>query len=80
MKLEDKIELTTGDEMIKYGRDIMRIKFKTNDDLPLNKIVNIPVCVIIVSSVFREDNEYYLQVLLYDCLYEHEEDVNPLDI
>ena len=37
--------------MIKYSKDIMKIKFKTNDDLPLSKIINIPVCVIILSSV-----------------------------
>ena len=54
-----QIELITGDDIIKFSKDIIRIKFKTNDDLPLNKIVNIPVCVIIVSSVFRKDNEYY---------------------
>ena len=45
----------------------MKIRFKTSDDLPLNEIINIPVCVIIVSSIFKEDGEYYPQVLLYDC-------------
>ena len=37
----------------------MKIKLKTNDDLLLNKIINIPACVIIVSSIFKEDNEYH---------------------
>ena len=31
----------------------MKIRFKTNDDLPLNKIINIPVCVVIVSSILK---------------------------
>ena len=44
----------------------MKIKFKTNDDLPLSKIINIPVCVVIVSSIFKENDEYYPQVLLHD--------------
>ena len=55
----------------------MKISFKTNDDLPLNKIINIPVCVIIVSSIFKENHKYYPQVLLHDCFCEYE-DVNPL--
>ena len=45
----------------------MKIRFNTNDDLPLNKIINIPVCVVTVSSIFKEDNEYHPQVLLHDC-------------
>ena len=52
--------------MTKYGKDFMKIRFRTSGDLPLNKIINIPVCVIIVSSIFKEDGEYYPQVLLYD--------------
>ena len=42
-----QIELITGDEMIKYSKNFMKIKFKTNDDLRLNKMINIPVCVLI---------------------------------
>ena len=79
-EIGEQIELTTGDEMIKYSKDIMGIKFKTNDNLPFNKIINIPVCVIIISSIFREDNEYYPQILLYDCFYEYEENTNPVDM
>ena len=56
----------------------MKIKFKTNDDLQLNKIMNIPICVITVSSIFKEDGEYHPQILLHDCFYEYEEDVNLL--
>ena len=74
----EQIELITGDKVTKYSKDFMKIRFKTNDDLPLNKIINIPVCVVIVSSIFKEDNEYPPQVLLHDCFYEYEEHVNPL--
>ena len=34
----------------------MKIIFESNDDLPLGKILSIPVCVIVVRSVFQEDN------------------------
>ena len=63
--------------MIKYSKDFMKIRFKTNDNLPLDKIINIPVCVVIVSSIFKEDNEHYPQVLLHDFFYEYEENINP---
>ena len=43
----------------------MKARFKSNDDLPLGKILNIPVCIIAVKSVFQRDNNYYPQVLLY---------------
>ena len=32
----------------------MKIKFESDDNLPLGKILNIPVCVIIVKSVFQK--------------------------
>ena len=57
----------------------MKIKFKSNDELPLGKILNIPVCIIIVTSVFKEDGKYYSKVLLHECLYEYENEniTNP---
>ena len=48
----------------------MRIKFKTNDDIVFNEMINIPVCVIVVSSVFKENDGYYPQITLHDCFYE----------
>ena len=77
-EIKEQVELITGDKVIKYSRDFMKIRFKTNDDLSLNKIINVLVCVVIVSSSFKEDNEYHPQVLLHDCFYEYKEHVNPL--
>ena len=51
----------------------MKIRFESDDDLPISKIINIPLCVIVIGGVFEEDSKYYLQVLLHDCFYEHEE-------
>ena len=51
----------------------MKAMFESNDDLPLTKILNITVCIIIVKNVFQERNNYYPQVLLYECLYKHED-------
>ena len=49
----------------------MKAKLESNDDLPLGTILNIPVCIIVVNSVFQIDNNNYPQVLLYECLYEY---------
>ena len=76
-EIKEQIELITGDKVTEYSKDFMKIRFKTNDDLPSNKIINIPVCVIIGSSIFKEDGECYPQVLLHDCFYEYEENINP---
>ena len=45
----------------------MKIKFESNDELPLGEIINIPVCLIIAKSVFHENDKYYPQVHLKDC-------------
>ena len=50
----------------------MKIKFESDDNLPLGKILNIPVCVIIVKSVFQKNDKYYPQVHLHEFFYEYE--------
>ena len=50
------MEIINGDKPIKYGKDFMKARFESNDDLPLGKVLNIPVCIIIVKSVFQKDN------------------------
>ena len=46
----------------------MKIRFEPDDDLPLGKLLSIPVTVII-GSVFQEGNKCYPQVLLYEFVY-----------
>ena len=77
-EIKEQIELISGNKAIKYRKYFMKIKFESDDDLPISKIINIPVCVIIIRGVFEEDSKYYPQVLLRDCFYEYEEDINPL--
>ena len=75
-EIAERTESITDDE-VKYTRDILKLTFKTSDDLPLDETINIPLCVIDVSSIFLEDNEYHPQISLYDCFYEY---TNPLDM
>ena len=48
----------------------MKIKFNSDDDLPLNKILKLHMLTSIVGSVFEEDSQYYPQVFLDEWLYE----------
>ena len=41
------------------GKNFMRFRFKTNDNLVYNQKINVPVCVISISSLFEERNWYY---------------------
>ena len=45
-----------SDDKVKYHKDIMRIKFKTNDDIVFNEVINIPVCMIVLNTAFKENN------------------------
>ena len=42
---------------------------KSDDDLPLNKMLKLHNLTIIVRSVSEEDGKYYPQVFLDECLY-----------
>ena len=47
----------------------MKIKCNLDDELPLNKTIEIPSMIIAVRAVFHENNKYYPQVFLGECLY-----------
>ena len=53
-----------------YEKDFMKIKFNSDDDLPLNKALKFHAMTIIIRSVFEEDGKLYPQVFLDDTLYE----------
>ena len=48
----------------------MKIKFNSDDYLLLNKQLKFINLTIIVRAVFDQDNKYYLQIFLDECLYE----------
>ena len=53
-----------------YEKGYMKIKFSSDNNLPLNKMLKLHMLTIIVRSVFEEDGKYYPQVFLDECLYE----------
>ena len=48
----------------------MKIKFNSDDNLPLNKPLKFHNITITIRSVFEEDGKLYPQVFLDDSLYE----------
>ena len=55
---------------VKYDDNYMQIKFNTDDNIPLNKIIYFPTIAIIIRSIIKKDDKYYPQLFLDDCLYE----------
>ena len=53
-----------------YDEKYMKIKFNSDDNLPLSKIIEIPTIEIVTSAIFLENNKYYPHVFLDECLYE----------
>ena len=58
-EIKDEIQTIKGIEPIKYEKDFMKIKFESDDYLPLGKVLNIFVCVITAKSVFQENDKYH---------------------
>ena len=47
----------------------MKIKFNSDAELPLNKTIEIPTMTIVLRGAFYENNKYYAQAYLNECLY-----------
>ena len=56
--------------MGKYDKDFMKIKFNSNDDIPLNKQFYFPTITVIIRNISEKDGKYYPQSFLDECLYE----------
>ena len=48
----------------------MKIKFNSDDNVPLNKLLNFHNMTITIRPVFEEDDKLYPQGFLNDTLYE----------
>ena len=69
-RIKDQIEKINNGKLKGYEKDYMKIKFNSDDNLPLNSQLKFLSLTIIVRSVFEEDGKYYPQVFLDECLYE----------
>ena len=50
---------TIDDKPGEYGRDFMKIKFDSDDNFHLNKLLKLLNLTIVARSVFQEDKKYY---------------------
>ena len=50
-EIKDQIETISGNKLITYGRNFMKIRFESDDDLPLGKILSIIIHKFIYMNV-----------------------------
>ena len=68
IKIGDLIRAITKN-LDDYDEKYMKIKFDSCDSLHLNKTIEISIVTIVIRAVFLEDNKYYPQIFLDECLY-----------
>ena len=67
----NKIHINKIDQSdVVYEKDFNKIKFNSDDDIPLNKLLYFPTITIIIRFLFEKDGLYNPQVYLHDCLYQ----------
>ena len=57
------------DDWLEYAKDYMKIRFSSDDNLPLNKSLKFYNMTVTIRYVFSEDNKLYPQVFLDEALY-----------
>ena len=68
-RIKNEIKTINGGKENYYEKDYMKIKFNSDDDLPLNKPLKFHLMTITIRSVFEEDGKLYPQDFLDDALY-----------
>ena len=64
----DKIKKIDND-WLEYSKDYMKIRFSSDDNLPLNKPLKFYNMTVTIRCVFSEDNKLYPQVFLDEALF-----------
>ena len=67
-RIKNQIKKINNGKLGEYGKKYMKIKFNSDDVLPLNKqFINLTI---IAGTVFEKDSTHYRQMFLDECLYE----------
>ena len=64
------INTICGCKTCEYGKDFMKSRFESDDNLPLGRILKLRLLAVIVRSVFEDIGKYYLKMFLDECLHE----------
>ena len=62
--IKDCIEKINDNER-EYDKDSMKIKFNSDDNILLNKVLNFLSAMVILRNIFENDSKYYPQIFLY---------------
>ena len=57
------------DDWLEYAEDYMKIRFNSDNNLPLNKPLKFYNINVAIRCVFKEDSKFYPQVFLDEALY-----------
>ena len=68
-RIKDQIKKINNGSAGEYAKDYLKIKFDSDDNLPLNKILKFRVLTIIIRNIFEKDDKYYPQIFLDACFY-----------
>ena len=68
--VKNEVKTINGGKENDYEKDYMKIKFNSDNDLPLNKPLKFHNMTITIRSVFEEDGKLNPQIFLDDSLYE----------
>ena len=69
-RIKNKIKAINGGKENNYKKDYMEIKFNSDYDLPLNKLLKFNLMIFIIGCAFSKDCKLYPQLFLDDALYE----------
>ena len=67
--IKHHIRKISGEEIV-YGSDYDKIKFLTDNSLPLVKLIYFPTITIVTRCAFKQDGIYCPQVYLDDALFQ----------
>ena len=62
--IKDQIKKINNGSIGEYGKDYMRIKSDSDDNLSLNRILKFRKLTIIIRNIFEKDGKYYPQIFL----------------
>ena len=68
-RIKNEIETINIGKTSEYDKDFIKIKFYSDENLPLNKTLKLHNVTIVIGSVFKELGKFYPQVFLDECLY-----------
>ena len=68
--VKKKLKQLMVTKKVECGKDLKKIRFESNDDLPMNKPMKLRLSTILIRSLFSEDGKFYPQLFLCDASYE----------